>query len=197
MTGTDHTNDASSGSSRAVRPASRWLTLTLVAAATLLADQASKIWALDALADERRRPLLGDLFGLQLIHNSGAAFSLAAGQTWVLTLVAVGIGVFVVSQVRRIANLWWAICLGLILGGLLGNLGDRLFRPPSFGQGHVVDFLNYNGWFIGNVADIAIVGSAIGMVLLSLLGIGYDDREGSREPMVEGTADSDDNGGHA
>lgn len=190
-----HTDPAAT----AARGSSRWLTLLVVAALTLAADQASKAWAVRALADHLHRPLLGDLFGLQLIANSGAAFSIASGQTWVLTLVAVAIGVFVVAQARRIRNRWWALSLGLILGGLLGNLWDRLVRPPSFGQGHVVDFLDYGGLFIGNVADIAIVGSACAMVLLSLLAIPFDAARADREVAeVVGTPSaSGDNGGHA
>lgn len=146
-----------------------------VAALTLAADQGTKAWALHALADGHPRELVGSLLSLRLIANPGAAFSMAAGQTWIITLVAVAVGVFVATQVRRIRNAWWALGIGLILGGLLGNLGDRLFRPPSFGQGHVVDFIDYAGLFIGNVADIAIVGAAGLMVLLSARGVPYDD----------------------
>ena len=61
-----------------------------------------------------------------------------------------------------------AVLLGLLAGGAAGNLWDRLTRPPAIGQGHVVDFINYNGWFIGNVADIWIVGAALVLIVWKL-----------------------------
>lgn len=170
--------------------ASRAALLLGVAALTLAADQGTKAWALHALGDGQPRQLIGSLLSLRLIANPGAAFSMAAGQTWIITLVAVAVGVFVATQVRRIRNTWWALGIGLILGGLLGNLGDRLFRPPSFGQGHVVDFIDYAGFFIGNVADIAIVGAAGLMVLLSARGVPYDDAQ----PAADGSADGSSHG---
>nr|WP_277626273.1 signal peptidase II [Arsenicicoccus piscis] len=152
--------------------------LGAVALATLVADQATKAWALAALDPGQPIDVLGRFLRLQLIANSGAAFSLASGQTWLLTLIAVVVGGFIAWHARTIVNRTWAVGLGLVLGGLLGNLYDRLFRPPAFAQGHVVDFLNYNGWFIGNVADIAIVGAAALLVLLSWRGISYDSETG-------------------
>ena len=65
----------------------------------------------------------------------------------------------------------WAVALGMLLGGAITHLGDRLFRDPGFARGHVVDFINYNGYFIGNIADIALVGGAIMIVVISLMGI--------------------------
>jgi len=61
-----------------------------------------------------------------------------------------------------------------VLGGALGNLTDRLTRDPGFGRGHVVDFIDYNGWFVGNVADIAIVSAAVLIAILALSGVGID-----------------------
>ena len=69
---------------------------------------------------------------------------------------------------------WWYVVLGLLVGGAAGNLVDRLIQPPAFGQGHVVDFINYNNWFIGNVADIAIVLAVVGVVVLTFLGVPLD-----------------------
>ncbi|WP_253272546.1 signal peptidase II [Arsenicicoccus sp. oral taxon 190] len=165
-----------------------WPLLAVIAAAAFVADQVSKAWALRDLTPGMPRPLLGSVFQLNLIHNSGAAFSIGSGQTWLLTLVAVGIGGAVLWHARRIVSVAWAVAGGLVMGGLLGNLYDRLFRPPSFGQGHVVDFLDYNGWFIGNVADIAIVAAAILVGLLAILGVTYDgsgpaDRPATREEV--------------
>ncbi|GIG27893.1 signal peptidase II [Cellulomonas marina] len=150
--------------------------LVVLAAAVLAADQLSKAWALDALSTSQRRPVLGDLLGLQLVFNPGAALSIATGLTWVLTLVAVVVVLVVARAARRIGSGAWAVALGLLLGGALGNLGDRLFRPPGFARGHVVDFLAYGDFFVGNVADIAIVAAAVLVVLLAVRGTGLDGR---------------------
>ncbi|WP_409483263.1 signal peptidase II [Arsenicicoccus dermatophilus] len=151
-----------------------WPLIALLSVLTFAADQGSKVWATRTLTPGDPHPLVGEWLRLLLIRNSGAAFSLGSGQTWVLTLVAVAIGILVGWHARRIVSVSWAVAAGLVLGGLLGNLWDRLFRPPSFGQGHVVDFIDYGGWFIGNVADIAIVAAAALIALLSVLGISHD-----------------------
>lgn len=146
------------------------------------ADQSSKAWAVVHLTDEPPRRLLGSYLQLYLIRNSGAAFSLGTGSTWLLSIIAVVVLVVVVRTSRRIGSSAWAWALGLLLGGALGNLTDRVIREPGLGRGHVVDFLNYNNWFIGNIADIAIVGAAVLIGLLALLGIAVD---GSRERKTE------------
>ncbi len=107
--------------------------------------------------------------------NSGAAFSLASGFTWILSIVAVGVVAFIVWFARRIRSFGWAVIFGLVLGGAAGNLTDRLFREPGFGTGHVVDFIQVWGFpAIFNVADIAITGSVALLVLLTLFGLGLD-----------------------
>lgn len=165
----------------AVSPARRRRLLRLVAvlAVVVLAlDQASKAWAISALTEGRRTDLLGDLLGLTLLFNPGAALSIATGMTWVLTLVAVVVVVVTVRASRRIGSSAWAVALGLLLGGAIGNLVDRFLREPGPARGHVVDFIAYGNLFVGNVADIAIVGAAGLIVLLALRGIGLD---GTRE----------------
>jgi signal peptidase II len=92
----------------------------------------------------------------------------------VLTLVAAAVVVVVVRSSRRLGSRGWALALGLLLGGALGNLTDRLVRAPGVGRGHVVDFLDYGGLFVGNVADIAIVAAAIVVAALGVRGIGLD-----------------------
>lgn len=150
------------------------MALGLLAAGVLVVDQASKTLVVARLEPGEYIPLLGDFFGLQLVFNPGAAFSFATGSTWIFTLVAVVVTVVIVRISRKLNSRGWAFALGALLGGNLGNLGDRLFRDPGFPQGHVVDFLNYNGWFVGNVADIAIVGAAVAMAILAFLGVGVD-----------------------
>ena len=175
--------------SRRRRPGVYLAAILGIALAVLVVDQLSKVWAEGALvAGEPARPLLGDIIGLRLIYNSGAALSFGAGMTWVLTLLSAVVVVFIVFSARRIRSVPWAIALGLVLGGALGNLGDRLFRAPGFPEGHVVDFIDY-GPFIGNVADIAIVVAAVVIAVLALTGMGPDGvRAGSASDASAPTA---------
>lgn len=147
-----------------------------IALAVLVVDQLTKVWALSTLQEGRRTEVLGDLLGVTLLFNPGAALSLATGMTWIFTLAAVLVTVVIVRVARRLGSRGWAVALGLLLGGALGNLVDRLFRPPAVGRGHVVDFIAYGDLFVGNVADIAIVAASGLVVLLTLRGIGVDGR---------------------
>lgn len=165
----------------------------LLAIAVVTADQVTKAIAIETLAEDTARPFIGDLITLQLVFNPGAAFSFASGMTWVFTVVAVVVVTVVVRLSRQIGSLSWSVMLGLLLGGATGNLLDRLFRAPGFGRGHVVDFLNYGGWFIGNLADIAIVAAAVGIAVLALIGLEIDGtRAGAArgEPSREGSTDA-------
>jgi len=165
-----------------------WL-LVLLALGVLVVDQLTKQWALSAL-DGDRRALVGDLLGLQLVMNPGAALSTATGMTWVLTVVAVVVVVVLVRIARRLGSTTWTVALGLLLGGALGNLTDRLLREPGFARGEVVDFIAYVDWFVGNVADIAIVVAAVLVVLLVARGVQVD---GTRvEPAHETVAATSD-----
>ncbi len=152
------------------------LAFALIAVGIVVVDQLTKIWALDALVPGERTPLLGDLLGLELVRNSGAALSIATGSTWIFTIAATAVTVVVLRMANRLGSRGWTVALGLLLGGAVGNLIDRLFREPAFARGHVVDFIAYADWFVGNVADIAIVAAAVLMVLLGLRGIGIDGR---------------------
>lgn len=145
--------------------------LASLAAGTLVLDQATKVWALAVLTPGEPVDVVGSLIRLNLVRNAGAAFSLGEGSTWVLTAISLTILVWVVLGARRVGNLPWAVALGLLLGGALGNLVDRVFRPPGPGRGHVVDFIDYFGWFVGNVADIAIVGAAALIMVLTFRGV--------------------------
>ncbi|MDM7832011.1 signal peptidase II [Cellulomonas edaphi] len=158
------------------------LTLALVTVAVLAVDQLSKAWALRELTPGERSDLVGDLLGFQLVFNPGAALSIATGMTWLLTLVAAVVVVVIVRASRRIGSALWAVALGLLLGGALGNLVDRMVREPGVARGHVVDFIAYADYFVGNVADIAIVVAAGLIVLAVVLGIHLDGtRDVARE----------------
>src|SRR5690606_28083531 len=86
-------------------------------------------------------PVVGEVLQLHYVTNSGAAFSLASGFTWVLSIVAAGVIVFIVVFAPRIRSLGWATMFGLVLGGALGNVTDRVFRGESIGTGEVIDFI--------------------------------------------------------
>lgn len=150
--------------------------LVIVAVLAYASDQVTKAVALDRLGDGESRSVIGDVLRLKLIGNPGAALSLGAGSTWVMTVIAAVVLVAIIFGARDLGSRAWALALGALLGAALGNLTDRFVRPPGGGQGHVVDFIDYNGWFIGNVADIWIVAAAILIVLLALRGIGVDGR---------------------
>jgi signal peptidase II len=146
----------------------RRLTTVLLGLAlvVLVIDQGTKVWALNSLTPGEKVDLIGSFISLNLIRNPGAAFSIGDGATWILTIVSLAILGWVLVAARKVGTMAWAVALGLLLGGAVGNLGDRFFREPGPGRGHVVDFIDYFGWFIGNVADIAIVvGAGIIMVL--------------------------------
>ena len=171
------TPGTSLSSSAPAPPRSRGRLVSRLAASAALVyviDQVSKGLAVRRLTPGDPVELVGSLVQLRLIRNPGAAFSLATGMTWVLTLVAVVVVVVVIRSSRRLGSRGWALALGLLLGGAVGNLTDRLVRAPGIGRGHVVDFIDYNGYFVGNVADIAIVTAAVLVGLLGMRGIGLD-----------------------
>ena len=161
------------------------IALFSISAVVLVLDQVSKAWAISSLVEGERHDLLGSLLGLQLVFNPGAALSIATGMTWVLTIVAAVVIVVVVRASRRIGSWAWAVALGLLLGGALGNLVDRLVREPGLARGEVIDFIAYANWFVGNIADIAIVSAAVLVVILAALGVHLDgtrDGHGQVEP---------------
>ncbi|MDG4774823.1 signal peptidase II [Solwaraspora sp. WMMD792] len=160
-----------------------------IAATVLVVDQLTKLWAEATLTRGERTPLIGDALGIQLIYNPGAAFSFGENTTWVFTIAAaIGVGVTAWFAWRARSRAW-AAALGLVLGGAFTHLLDRLFREPSFGQGHVVDFIAYFDWFIGNVADIALFFGVVTFLTLELLGIRLrpesSDSSDSSEPSGE------------
>src|SRR5699024_6396277 len=114
---------------------------------------------------------LGDWGRFLLVRNPGAAFSMATGMTWVLTVVALVVVIGIIRYGRRLTSMWWALGLGLVLGGALGNLVDRLFRAPGPLRGYVVDFLSFGGFPVFNLADSAITVGAVLLVVLTVFGV--------------------------
>ena len=168
----------------APRPSHRLYAVTIgLALLVILLDQGSKLWAENNLTVGESTPIIGDLLRFQLIYNPGAAFSIGVGYTWIFTIIAAIAVVAIAIFAWRVTSRAWAILLGLLLGGASTHFGDRMFRAPSLGQGHVVDFIGYGNLFIGNVADIVIVGCGVYGVILMARGVAF-----RKEPVaVEGT----------
>lgn len=174
------------------RPAAGTL-VAILAALVLAADQFSKHLALTNLPYQEPVEVWGQFLQFYLTRNPGAAFSFGEEVTWVFTLVLAAAAVtIVVLAVTRVRSRTWAIVLGLLLGGILGNLTDRLLRDPGFLVGHVVDFINTPWMWLGmnpaiyNVADMFIVTMMIGVALLVLRGRRLDgSREGDDAPAED------------
>jgi signal peptidase II len=125
--------------------------------------------------------VLGDVLMLNLLRNPGAAFSVGTGDTIVFTAIAVVVVVYIARTARKLHSTGWAITLGLLLGGALGNLVDRIFRSPGFMRGEVVDWIELTRfWPVFNLADSAIVCGGILTVLLAMLGYHLDGTHGDR-----------------
>ncbi|MDQ4009847.1 MAG: signal peptidase II [Actinomycetota bacterium] len=162
--------------------------LATTAAGTLLLDVLSKIVVVAILEGHPPVELLGGGLYLVVYRNAGAAFSMATGLTWLLSLIALGVVAVIIRLAPRLRSTGWAFGLGLVLGGALGNLLDRLLRAPGPLRGHVVDFLSLlapdgSVWPVFNVADSAIVCGGVALVLLAATGRDFD---GSRSPRRSG-----------
>ena len=148
----------------------------------VLLDQITKELSTKELTEGEPVRILGGLVHLSLLRNSGAAFSLGSGYTWVFPLVTLVVIGWIGWMALRLRSVPWAVALGLVLGGALGNLGDRLFRAPGVFQGHVVDMISlfgpYGEYFaVFNIADSCL---SVGVVLAVLLELTGRQRDGSR-----------------
>jgi len=155
-----------------VRPSSNlWKKLYTIAWTVWLLDFATKVWALNNLSASNPTKIIGDFFRLTLIRNSGAAFSLAQGATIIFTFFAIFVVGAIAYFAPRITSMGWSVVLGLALGGVLGNLTDRIFRSPGYFTGHVIDWIELTHWPVFNLADTAIVVAAGIAVILSIRNI--------------------------
>jgi signal peptidase II len=170
------------------------LVLIAVAVSALVLDQVAKFLVVSSMVEGERVPVLGDFLVLHFVRNPGAAFSFAEGSTWIFSILAAAVSVTIILLARKIRSRLWALVFGLLLGGVLGNLTDRLFREPSFGLGHVVDFIS-TPWMlpaIYNIADICIVVSMAIFILLTILGVGIDGTRGRPDDEVTAASDESD-----
>ena len=156
------------------RSGRRWLLIAGVALAIVVLDQATKTWALHHLRDGPRHVVW--TLRLNLTFNTGVAFGQATGSTALVTVIAVGVVGLLLVIARRTGGAVTGVVLGLVIGGALGNLADRLVRHHS---GAVIDFIDFRWWPVFNVADAAIT---VGVVLavVRAVGRGAHDR---RQPV--------------
>jgi signal peptidase II len=181
------------------RGKSQIVLLAVVAAVVLLIDTVSKALIVAHMAEGQSIRLLGGIVYLSLIRNPGAAFSMATGMTWVLAIIAIGVVVVIIRMAPRLRSPIWAVCLGLILGGALGNLMDRIFRAPGVLRGHVVDFISVFGpdarYFpVFNLADSAITIGGVLLVITTLIGIDFDGHRVPRGRHAQSRAPEDPSG---
>jgi signal peptidase II len=163
------------GDAEPVRPTRNLTPLVVVVALVVwVIDQLSKLLIVHFMPTREDINVLGSWLTITYTRNPGAAFSLGTGTTWIFTLIAVAVAVVIIRSSRHLGSRAWAVCLGGLLGGAVGNLTDRIFRDPNPFQGHVVDFIHPQHFAVFNLADSAITCSAIGMVVLSLMGVEFD-----------------------
>jgi len=170
-------------------PARRGLIVTfaVVAVLVVVADQASKAAVMASLTFGHPVAVIPGWLQFRLLRNADAAFNLSFGATWVFTLISFVVSLVIIRASRRLGSRAWAVALGLMLGGAVGNLVDRLARDPGFGRGHVVDFIEYlrfpfMQFPVFNVADSCVVSAA---VLLAILGVLDLPLAGRATPVVE------------
>jgi signal peptidase II len=157
------------------------IALALVALVVYGFDQFSKHLIVANMTEGQQISVLGQVLQFYFVKNSGAAFSIASGSTWVFSIAASAVTVFIILFARKIRSMGWAILFGMLLGGTAGNLTDRLFREPGFGVGHVIDFIKVYGFpAIFNVADSFIVASMGLFIILTIRGVNLDGRRSSR-----------------
>jgi signal peptidase II len=136
----------------------RQLWFLVIAVAVVLIDQLAKNLVIALLQPNTYYPFIGDVVRLYLVYNDSAAFSLSFGSTAIFTVISTLAALAIVWYGRKFETTSWAVLAGFLLGGVVGNLVDRLIRKPGFGVGQVVDFISLPlNFAIFNIADMAIV----------------------------------------
>ena len=138
----------------------------LISAVIVLLDQVSKAWALRDLADGR---IIHVIWTMQfnLTFNRGMAFSRGTGIGPIIGVIGLVVVALLLLSLRRADNTLTRVATGLIIGGALGNILDRLFRGSGWMRGAVIDFIDFQWWPVFNVADMAImIGAATMMVAM-------------------------------
>lgn len=157
----------------------RSITLALYATAAVVYafDRVTKLWVEAALAGRPPIEVVPGVLSFNYTTNSGGAFGLGRSAPWVFAGATVLVSVVIVLVSFRLDRRPLAVALGLILGGALGNLTDRIFNGPGL-SGYVTDFIDFQVWPVFNLADGAIV---IGAVLLAMSSVRREEPEGTAE----------------
>ncbi|ARF72067.1 signal peptidase II [Kitasatospora albolonga] len=175
---TEHTDGSGSTAADAAVNAGtgkrKILVLVGVAIVAYLLDLVSKLIVVAKLEHQPPIDIIGDWLQFRALRNPGAAFGFGEAFTVIFTIIAAGVIVVVIRLARKLYSLPWAIALGLLLGGALGNLTDRIFRAPGVFEGAVVDFIAPKHFAVFNLADSAIVCGGILIVILSFKGLDPD-----------------------
>lgn len=145
-----------------------------IALVVVVLDQITKFIAVSQLENQPPVSVIGNFLQFSFVRNPGAAFSIGTNITIVYSIFAIVVSLFIVLKSKLVVHRLWAVAAGGFLGGALGNLVDRIFRSPGYLSGHVVDFIELPNYPLFNIADSAIVLSAIAAVVLSLRGIEID-----------------------
>ncbi|MET7987572.1 MULTISPECIES: signal peptidase II [unclassified Streptomyces] len=148
--------------------------LFTVAVLAYALDLVSKMIVVAKLEHHDSIEIVGDWLKFEAIRNAGAAFGFGQAFTIIFTVIAAAVIVVIARLARKLYSVPWAIALGLLLGGALGNLTDRIFRSPGVFEGAVVDFIAPKHFAVFNLADSAIVCGGILIVLLSFRGLDPD-----------------------
>jgi len=149
--------------------------LYAAAAGAYAVDRASKLWAERTLAGRPPLELVPGVLRLTYTTNSGGAFGIGRTAPWLFASATVLVSALILAASFRVGRRGTAVALGLILGGALGNLTDRVLRGPGM-SGPVVDFIDLRVWPVFNLADSAIVVGAAILVLGGLRREGEDRR---------------------
>ncbi|MET9624914.1 MULTISPECIES: signal peptidase II [unclassified Streptomyces] len=170
----------SAGADEAAAPAElpkgrrKIVALLVVALVAYLVDLGSKMLVVAKLEGHEPIRVVGDLLKFDAIRNPGAAFGMGEAFTIIFTCIAAVVIVVIIRLARKLYSTAWAIALGLLLGGALGNLTDRIFRAPGVFEGAVVDFIAPAHFAVFNLADSAIVCGGFLIVILSFRGLDPD-----------------------
>lgn len=156
------------GSSRALSARRLFVTVSTLIFAI---DLATKNWAASYLQFREPVSLIGDFLKLTYGTNPGAGFSFATDATFLLSSLKLCVAAFIIYYMRKVINKGWALGLAMLLGGVAGNLWDRITRPPGIWRGEVVDWIQLPNWPIFNLADSAIVGAGVLLTILTMRNI--------------------------
>ncbi|MFG2756319.1 signal peptidase II [Streptomyces wuyuanensis] len=172
--GTPDVDDEAAAPAERPRGERRIFALFAVAAVGYVLDLASKMLVVAKLEHHEPIRVVGDWLRFEAVRNPGAAFGFGEAFTIIFTIIAAAVIVVIARLARKLYSLPWAIALGMLLGGALGNLTDRIFRAPGVFEGAVVDFIAPKHFAVFNLADSAIVCGGILIVILSFKGLDPD-----------------------